>query len=89
MTTFVGAVPAELSCTPTLATPRRVSELVAGIVWFRRVMAHFRKVAWLNPTPYAHWGWTQSNAIIRELVGDKMYPLTPDGLTAATRWLAK
>jgi uncharacterized protein with von Willebrand factor type A (vWA) domain len=60
-----------------------------GIVWFRRVMTHFRKVVWLNPTPRAHWGYTQSNAMIRELVEDHMYPLTPDGLTEATRWLAK
>ncbi len=60
-----------------------------GIVWFRRIMAHFRKVAWLNPTPRAQWGWTQSNAMIRELVEEKMYPLTTDGLTEATRWLAK
>jgi len=60
-----------------------------GIAWFRRITAHFRKVAWLNPTPRAQWGWTQSNAIIRELVDDRMYPLTPDGLTEATRWLAK
>ena len=60
-----------------------------GIDWFRRVMAHFRKVVWLNPTPRAHWSYTQSNAIIRELVENRMYPLTPDGLTEATRWLAK
>jgi uncharacterized protein with von Willebrand factor type A (vWA) domain len=61
----------------------------AGIVWFRRVMAHFRKVVWLNPTLRAHWGYTQSNTMIRELVEERMYPLTPDGLTEATRWLAK
>jgi hypothetical protein len=60
-----------------------------GIVWFRRVMAHFRKVVWLNPTPRAQWGYTRSNELIRELVEDRMYPLTPDGLTEATRWLAK
>ncbi len=60
-----------------------------GEVWFRRVMAHFRKVVWLNPTPRAQWGYTHSNALIRELVEDKMYPLTPDGLTEATRWLTK
>jgi uncharacterized protein len=60
-----------------------------GEVWFRRVMAHFRKVVWLNPTPRARWGYTQSNALIRELVEDRMYPLTPDGLTEATRWLTK
>jgi len=60
-----------------------------GETWFRRFTAHFRKVVWLNPTPRAQWGWTQSNAMIRALVEDRMYPLTPDGLTEATRWLAK
>ena len=60
-----------------------------GEVWFCRVMAHFRKVVWLNPTPRTQWGYTQSNALIRELVEDRMYPLTPDGLTEATRWLVK
>ena len=60
-----------------------------GIVWFRRITAHFRRVAWLNPTPRTHWGYTQSNELIRELVEDHMYPLTPDGLTEATRWLGK
>jgi uncharacterized protein with von Willebrand factor type A (vWA) domain len=44
---------------------------------------------WLNPTPRAHWDYAASNRMIRELVEDRMYPLTPDGLTEATRWLAK
>ena len=48
-----------------------------GQIWFRRVMAHFRKVVWLNPTPREQWGWTQSNVLIRELVENHMYPLTP------------
>ena len=60
-----------------------------GEVWFRRVKAHFRKVVWLNPTPRRQWDYTMSNRLIRELVEEHMYPLTPDGLTEATRWLAK
>jgi len=60
-----------------------------GEAWFRRIMAHFRKVVWLNPTPRNQWGYTMSNQMIRELVDEHMYPLTPDGLTEATRWLAK
>ena len=61
----------------------------AGRNWLRRFMAHFRKVAWLNPTPRAHWDYTLSNQLIRELVDGRMYALTTDGLTEATRWLAK
>jgi uncharacterized protein with von Willebrand factor type A (vWA) domain len=60
-----------------------------GEVWFRRIKAHFRKVVWLNPTPRQQWDYTVSNRLIRELVEERMYPLTPDGLTQATRWLAK
>jgi len=55
----------------------------------RRFTTHFRKVAWLNPTPRAHWDYTQSNTLIREFVDGHMYPLTPDGLTQATRWLTR
>ncbi|MBS0584587.1 MAG: hypothetical protein JSS42_15960, partial [Proteobacteria bacterium] len=61
----------------------------AGEAWFRRITAHFRKVVWLNPTPRNQWGYTMSNQMIRDLVEERMYPLTPDGLTEATRWLAK
>lgn len=61
----------------------------AGEAWFRRITAHFRKVVWLNPTPRSQWGYTMSNQMIRDLVEERMYPLTPDGLTEATRWLAK
>ena len=61
----------------------------SGEAWFRRIKAHFRKVAWINPTPREQWDWARSNAIIRELVEQHMYPLTPDGLGEAMRWLAK
>ena len=60
-----------------------------GEVWFRRIKAHFRKLVWLNPLPRAQWDYAASNRMIRELVADRMYPLTPDGLTEATRWLGK
>lgn len=30
-----------------------------------------------------------STEMIRELVEDRMYPLTPEGLDQAMRWLAK
>ncbi|MFC4728427.1 vWA domain-containing protein [Coralloluteibacterium thermophilus] len=60
-----------------------------GATWFGRIHAHFRKVAWINPVPRERWDHTQSTAMVRQLVDDHMYPLTPDGLAAAMRFLAK
>jgi uncharacterized protein len=61
----------------------------AGQVWLERVLAHFPKAAWLNPTPQAHWGYTQSIGLIRQIVNDRMFPLTLGGLEAATRELTR
>ncbi len=61
----------------------------AGAVWFERLTQRFRKVAWINPNPRPSWNYTISTQVIRELVEQHMYPLTPEGLTDAMRWLAK
>jgi uncharacterized protein with von Willebrand factor type A (vWA) domain len=56
----------------------------AGAVWLGRALAQWPRVAWLNPVPEAHWEWTPSIGMVRELVGGRMFPLTLDGLTRAT-----
>ncbi|BAQ45125.1 MULTISPECIES: vWA domain-containing protein [Methylobacterium] len=61
----------------------------AGQVWLNRVLDHFPKVAWLNPVPQAQWGYTQSNAMIRQIFSDRMYPLTLEGIDQATRALLR
>jgi hypothetical protein len=53
-----------------------------------RLQESFGKVIWFNPTPKAHWGYTQSIGLIQELVDDHMYPLTLDGLDRGIRYLA-
>ncbi|AWN55905.1 VWA domain-containing protein [Methylobacterium sp. 17Sr1-1] len=60
-----------------------------GRVWLERVLAHFPKVAWLNPVPQAQWGYSQSNAMIRQIFSDRMYPLTLEGIDQATRALLR
>lgn len=59
----------------------------AGKVWMQRIAAHFPRLVWLNPEPEDRWQWTPSIAITRKLVGDRMYPLTLDGLDRAMREL--
>ncbi|MEM6462660.1 MAG: VWA domain-containing protein [Pseudomonadota bacterium] len=61
----------------------------AGEVWLRRVLDHFTKVVWINPTVEKHWGYTHSIGLIREIFSDRMYPLTLAGLEAATRELSR
>ncbi|MDR1076705.1 MAG: VWA domain-containing protein [Xanthomonadaceae bacterium] len=61
----------------------------SGATWFERVRRHFRKLAWINPVPHEHWEYTPSTTLTRRMVEDRMYPLTPDGLSEAMRYLAK
>ena len=51
-----------------------------GIVWLKRLTDLYRRAIWINPTPEAHWQWTQSIKIARDLMEDRMYPMTVRGL---------
>lgn len=61
----------------------------AGAVWLDRVTGHFRKVAWLNPVPQAHWRTTHSIGLIQQLMGGRMFPLTLGGLDHMARELSR
>ncbi len=60
-----------------------------GAIWLKRMLAHFERTAWLNPVQRQEWDYTWSTAAIRQLFGDRMYPLTLDGLEEAMRALAR
>jgi uncharacterized protein with von Willebrand factor type A (vWA) domain len=60
-----------------------------GQVWIKRVTDTWDKVVWLNPVPRKYWEYTQSVGMLRQLLGDRMYPLTLEGLDAAMRELVK
>lgn len=61
----------------------------AGAVWIDRLTAHFRRSLWINPLKQDYWGYTQSVGMIRQLMGNRMYPLTLGGLEDAARALAR
>jgi uncharacterized protein with von Willebrand factor type A (vWA) domain len=61
----------------------------AGAVWMKRATQQWDKVAWLNPTAERYWNYSASVGMLRELVDERMYPLTLDGLEKAMRALAK
>lgn len=54
-----------------------------GASWLKRLTDHYRRSVWINPTPEAHWEWTQSLRITRELMGNRMFPMTVAGLESA------
>ena len=54
-----------------------------GAVWMRRLCAAFPRLVWLNPEDPARWEHTPSVRITRELIGERMFPLTIAGLDLA------
>jgi len=60
-----------------------------GHAWMQRLTAHFDKVAWLNPVPEEHWGYTHSIGLTQQLIDNRMYPMSLAGLSDAIKALAK
>ncbi|OXT02581.1 VWA domain-containing protein [Notoacmeibacter marinus] len=60
-----------------------------GALWMQRVTAKWKNAIWINPVEPAQWKWTQSTAMIRDLMEGRMYPLTLKGLENATRELSR
>lgn len=58
-----------------------------GAAWLQRLLQAYPRFAWLNPDPEERWGWTQSIQITRELTGERMFPMTLEGLDRAIRAL--
>jgi hypothetical protein len=60
-----------------------------GEIWFHRLLNAFPKAVWLNPLRQRAWPSSQSIGMIQELLDNRMYPLTLDGLDTAMRELSK
>jgi uncharacterized protein len=61
----------------------------SGTAWMQRLTNTYPAAVWLNPTPEQHWGYSQSTKLIKELMSDRMYPLTLAGLDDAMRTLTR
>jgi uncharacterized protein with von Willebrand factor type A (vWA) domain len=61
----------------------------AGAEWLARFCNAFPKFAWLNPEPEGVWQYRQSIAAIRQIMNNRMFPVTIDGLERAMRLLSK
>ena len=61
----------------------------AGAVWMDRVSKIFEHAVWLNPTAERHWDYTPSISVMKQLMGERMFPLTIDGLDKAMKELSR
>lgn len=59
----------------------------AGAVWIKRMLNTWPKAVWLNPEPEERWEYTPSIKMVRDLLDDRMFPLTVSGLDAAIKRL--
>jgi uncharacterized protein with von Willebrand factor type A (vWA) domain len=60
-----------------------------GAVWMDRLAKTYPRLVWLNPTPERYWDYTPSVGVLKQLVEDRMFPLTLTGLDQAMRTLVK
>jgi uncharacterized protein len=61
----------------------------AGETWLQRLTNTYPGAVWLNPVDEQYWGYTHSTQIVRQLMRNRMYPLTLDGLEEAMRTLSR
>jgi uncharacterized protein with von Willebrand factor type A (vWA) domain len=61
----------------------------AGATWLKRLTGTYASAAWINPTPEAYWAHSASTSILRQLMDDRMFPLTLQGLEEAMRSLSR
>jgi uncharacterized protein with von Willebrand factor type A (vWA) domain len=60
-----------------------------GAIWLRRMLDTWPAAAWLNPEPERVWEYRPSTQLIRNLIHERMYPLTLAGLARAMKQLSK
>jgi uncharacterized protein with von Willebrand factor type A (vWA) domain len=60
-----------------------------GASWMERVIRTYPSCVWLNPVSEKEWDYTPSIRMMRQLTGERMYPLTLDGLDRAMRELVR
>lgn len=59
----------------------------AGAVWLKRLQHAFPHCVWLNPESPEWWQSTPSVRLTKQLMEDRMYPMTVDGLQSAIQAL--
>jgi len=60
-----------------------------GAVWLQRVLDVYPNTIWINPQNETLWDYHESIRITRQIMQNRMFPLTLDGLDRGMRFLSK
>ena len=60
-----------------------------GSIWINRMLDVYSRSIWLNPVPQDYWQNTPTIREIQRMLGNRMYPLTLDGLDRAMKELSR
>ncbi len=60
-----------------------------GSLWLQRIMNIYPNTIWINPQAESLWDYHESIRVTRELMANRMFPLTLDGLDRGMRLLSK
>jgi len=58
-----------------------------GLLWAQRMIDQWPNAIWLNPRPETRWEHTPSTTIVKEVMANRMFPLSIDGLDRGLRVL--
>ncbi len=58
-----------------------------GLLWAQRMLDQWPNAIWLNPRPETRWEHTPSTMIVKEVMANRMFPLSIDGLDRGLRLL--
>jgi len=61
----------------------------AGATWMTRLLDIYSHAVWLNPVREAWWDNTQSVSMMRQLMADRMFPMTLEGIDKAIQELSR
>ena len=59
----------------------------SGETWLRRAGEKWPDHLWINPVPEKYWDYTQSIGLIRQILDDRMVPMTLEGITRGVKLL--
>ncbi|SIS77180.1 vWA domain-containing protein [Insolitispirillum peregrinum] len=60
-----------------------------GKLWLERMLTVWPHAVWLNPVDKRTWSYTHSLAMVREIMENRMYPLTLEGIDEAIQALSR
>ncbi len=60
-----------------------------GATWMQRLLEHFKHAIWLNPQMQNYWEYYASIQIIKDIMEERMFPLTLEGISQGIKSLTK